>query len=100
MAIGHVGAWINLFNLLPVWQLDGAHAFKALSRNERWFVTAIIAGMLIVTHEGLLVLIGIMAAVQAFRSDDFPEGDNTIAWQFASLIIVLAGISTLTSVRR
>jgi Zn-dependent protease len=29
------GALINAFNLTPVWQLDGAHAFKAMSRSHR-----------------------------------------------------------------
>jgi len=37
------GALINVFNLLPVWQLDGAHAFKAMSRQHR--LTAAIALM-------------------------------------------------------
>lgn len=96
MAIGHVGAWINLFNLLPVWQLDGAHAFKALSRHQRWLMTAIIAATLLITHEGLLVLLAIMSGVQAFREDTFPEGDPSIAWQYAGLIVVLSGLSTLT----
>jgi Zn-dependent protease len=30
-----VGGWINLSNLLPVWQLDGGRAFNALSRQQR-----------------------------------------------------------------
>src|SRR6185436_5687170 len=34
-AIAHTGAWINLFNLLPVWQLDGSRAFAALGRAHR-----------------------------------------------------------------
>ena len=33
-------ALINLFNLTPVWQLDGAHAFKAMSRAHRLAATA------------------------------------------------------------
>src|SRR2546430_11600704 len=28
-AIAHVGAYINLFNLLPVWQLDGGRGFRS-----------------------------------------------------------------------
>ncbi|MBV8200299.1 MAG: site-2 protease family protein, partial [Acidobacteria bacterium] len=31
-AVARFGAWINLFNLLPFWQLDGGRAFHALSR--------------------------------------------------------------------
>ena len=32
---------INLFNLMPVWQLDGGHAFTALNRTERWIATGV-----------------------------------------------------------
>ena len=56
-ALTHVGAMINLFNLMPVWQLDGGHAFKALNRTERWIATGVAGGMLLLTGEGLLVLI-------------------------------------------
>src|SRR5262249_44637075 len=37
-AIARAGAWINLFNLLPVWQLDGGRGFRAMSRGQRWLV--------------------------------------------------------------
>lgn len=38
------GALINAFNLLPVWQLDGAHAFKAMSRSHRIVAAAGLLG--------------------------------------------------------
>ena len=41
VAIARVGAWINLFNLLPVWQLDGGRGFAALSRRQRGHVAAL-----------------------------------------------------------
>src|SRR5262245_54389662 len=48
IAIAHVGAWINLFNLLPVWQLDGSRGFAALSSFERWIVvSAFLAGWMV-----------------------------------------------------
>lgn len=94
-AIGHFGAWVNLFNLLPVWQLDGAHAFKALSRQERWLMTIAIIAMLFVTHEGLLVLLAAFAGWQALRGDEFPDGDRAIAAQYAGLIIVLSAMCTV-----
>jgi len=42
-AIARVGAWINLFNLIPVWQLDGSRAFVALCRSERWVAVGALA---------------------------------------------------------
>ena len=89
-ALTHTGAMINLFNLLPVWQLDGGHAFKALNRTERWIATGVTGGMLLMTGEGLLVLIAILAAVQAFRQAPNVEGDRTALIQFAGLVAALA----------
>jgi Zn-dependent protease len=93
-AIGRVGAWINLFNLLPLWQLDGARALRPLSRAQRWAAVAVVAVTFAVTREGLLVLIGAAAGYEAFRvSGRVSEGDRgAFAW-YASLIVILAGLS-------
>jgi Zn-dependent protease len=88
-ALTHVGAMINLFNLMPVWQLDGGHAFKSLNRSERWLATAAAAAMLLRTHEGLLALIAVLAAVQAFQTAPNEAGDRTILVQFAGLVAAL-----------
>jgi Zn-dependent protease len=89
-ALTHTGALINLFNLMPIWGLDGDRGFKSLNRNERWLATAAVAIMLLATGEGLLVMIGILAAVQAFREAPNPEGDRSALIQFAGLIVALA----------
>ena len=34
LAIARLGAWINLFNLIPIWQLDGGRAFRALGARD------------------------------------------------------------------
>jgi len=44
-AVAHLGAFINLFNLIPVWQLDGGRAFNSLSRPQRWLATAAVAAI-------------------------------------------------------
>ncbi len=75
-AIGHFGAWVNLFNLAPVWQLDGAHAFRPLTRAERMLAAAIAAAF-VVTCEGLLVILALLAAVQAWHADPGAPGDRT-----------------------
>ena len=88
-ALTHAGAMINLFNLMPIWQLDGGHAFKALNRTERWIATGVTGAALLLTGEGLLVLIAILAAVQAFREAPNVEGDRTALIQFAGLVVAL-----------
>lgn len=42
-AIAGVGAWINLFNLLPIASLDGGRGFHALNRQQRVIVTLVIS---------------------------------------------------------
>ena len=96
-AIGHFGAWVNLFNLAPVWQLDGAHAFKPLTRTERMLGTAVIVAAFLLTREGLLVILAVLAAVQAWHADESAPGDTTVLSQFVGLIAVLAWMCTLTA---
>ncbi len=44
-AIARWGALINLFNLTPVWQLDGGHAFKTLTSSQRAYAAAVFRGL-------------------------------------------------------
>jgi len=92
-AIATVGAWINLFNLLPVWQLDGARGFRSLSRPQRWIALAVIAATWLLTQEGLLVLLGIGAAFQCFAKDAPEDGDARGLLSYAGLVISLALLS-------
>lgn len=39
-ALAHVSAWLNVFNLIAVFGLDGAQATHALDRTQRWLVLA------------------------------------------------------------
>ncbi|MFL5614486.1 MAG: site-2 protease family protein [Gemmatimonadaceae bacterium] len=50
------GALINAFNLLPVWQLDGAHAFKAMSRSHRIVAAAALLGAAVLFHQRIFWL--------------------------------------------
>ena len=61
------GALINLFNLLPFWQLDGGHAFKAMSRAHRVMAVFAIAAALLLSGERMLWLPLLGAAWMVFR---------------------------------
>jgi Zn-dependent protease len=91
-AIARVGAWINLFNLIPVWQLDGARGFRSLSRSERWLVVIAIGIMWYVTGESLLLLLLIVAAVRASATLPTPTTDRTALVQFVSLVVLLSAM--------
>ena len=94
-ALAQTGAAINLFNLIPVWQLDGSHAFKALSRVERIGITALAGAMWVVSEEGLLLLIGIVAVFRCFQKDAPVKRDLPIVAEFAFLIVTLSLLTTI-----
>ncbi|HEV2750747.1 MAG TPA: site-2 protease family protein [Gemmatimonadales bacterium] len=94
-AIGHFGAWVNLFNLLPVWQLDGGRGFRALTRLQRWLAAAVAASLYLATREGLLLLIGLAAAASAGFSSAPEKSDRTVLLEYASLVIVLAALARI-----
>lgn len=88
--IASVGAWINLFNLIPVWQLDGSRAFRVLSQGQRWLAVAAIGLAYALTREGLLVLVLCVAGYRAFGKDADPRGDNRTLADFALLVLILS----------
>lgn len=89
-AIARIGAWINLFNLIPIWQLDGGRGFRALTRRQRGIALAISAAMWVLTEETMLLLISLGAVYRLF-SKDFPEQpDNLALVQYGGLIVFLS----------
>ena len=96
-AIAHVGAWINLFNLLPVWQLDGNRGFAALARTGRLAVTAAFVGGWMIAGDGLFFLLILTAAFRAFNTDAAPENDRGALGEFLFLVLALALLFRLAS---
>jgi Zn-dependent protease len=94
-AVARSSAWINLFNLLPFWQLDGGRGFRALNKSQRWGVALIAGAAFFVTSEGLLLFIAGLAVFQAFRADVPQEPDNGVLMQFAILIVALSGLAAI-----
>ncbi len=89
-AIARVGAWINLFNLLPIATLDGGRGFNSLGRAERWLCAALLAGLWVVTHEGLLLLLGLAAGGRALVGKPAAAPDWAAFALYAALVTVLA----------
>ena len=89
-AIAHVGAWINIFNLLPVWQLDGARGLHALSRGQRLMVAVAAGGLYLLTREGLLLFIAAITAFRALSERGAEEPDPIAMVQFVTLLGVLS----------
>lgn len=91
-AIGHSAAFLNLFNLLPIWQLDGGRGFAALTRGQRLIVAASFAVAWAVTREGIVGLICVVAVYRAFTNDRPTKGDGEVLARFVALV---AGFSAM-----
>ncbi len=91
-ALAHVGAWINLINLIPVFGLDGAQATYSLDRTQRWLVLAtslIFFGML---HEGPFLFIALGMGWRLWQGG-FPEKPSTKSLvQFVLLLFALGTV--------
>lgn len=92
LAIASLGATINLFNLVPVWQLDGARGYRALDGRQRIVVVVVAATVGLVASQAFGWVI---AAAGGFRSrSDLPErGDPQAFRSFAALLVVLSLIA-------
>lgn len=94
-AIARTGAWINLFNLMPLMPLDGGRGFRVLSRSQRWILIAVMAAAWVVSREGLLLLLALVGAGDAFFSKPTADGDRKSLLQYAALVVVLAALTMI-----
>ena len=79
-----------IFNLLPVWQLDGNRGFAALGSMQRRLVALAFASGWMVTRDGLFVLLIVAAAFRSFDAHAPAEGDRGALAQFLFLIAALS----------
>jgi len=92
-AIGAGGAWINLLNLIPVWNLDGGRAFRALTRFQRGALIPVFLAVWLMTGEGMLIILAIGSGYRLFTKDYAGTPDNRILAQFAILAVLLGVLS-------
>jgi Zn-dependent protease len=95
-AIAHTAAWLNLFNLLPIWQLDGGRGFRALTRKQRGIAAAAAIAMWALTHQTILLLIALGAGYRLFSRDYPAEDDNPVLTQYVGLIVLLSLLMMMT----
>ena len=89
LAITELTGFLNLFNLIPIWQLDGARGFHALSGKERWILLGVIAAALWLTGVGVLWLVGAVAVFRTVRGEAGPGHQPTLL-RFAGLVLALS----------
>ena len=93
-ALAKTGALINLFNLLPFWQLDGGRAFHALTRRHRWIAVGGLLAIWAVTWQGLVFLLALLAAWQAY-SGGAEEPDRPVLVRYLFLAAAFAFLMLL-----
>lgn len=98
-SIAGFGALINLFNLMPVWQLDGAHAFRAMSRNHRLVAVFALAAALAITRMGLLWLPLLGAVWAVFRTPP-QRADARAVGYYSVLVASLSAIAMFGTIAR
>jgi Zn-dependent protease len=94
-ALARSGAWINLFNLVPIWQLDGGRGFNAMARAQQWRMALLVGLMWLFTGEGLLVLLLLGCAYRLFAQRAAQAPDRRAEWTYAGLVVVLSLLSQI-----
>ena len=92
-ALAHASAVVNLFNLVPIWSLDGSRGFAALVGWQRVGIALVTAGALATTNEGILWLVLIVAALRAFSPRVPEEPDHAAFGVFAGLVAGLTWVA-------
>lgn len=93
-AVAKFGAFINLMNLAPVWHLDGARAFGAFAKRDRWVaITSLVAGAM-VSWNPLPLVIAMICLVRSGAPDP-PRRDGTSLALFAFVVLALSALLTL-----
>jgi Zn-dependent protease len=96
LAVAHTGAWLNLFNLMPIWQLDGSRGFAALGYAQRWIATAALAAAWVITHDGVVLLVLLVAAGRSLMRAENAAEDRGALGLFVFVALSLAIVFRMT----
>ena len=95
LGVAEIGAMINVFNLVPFWQLDGARGFRALDGRQRMIVVGIAAVVALALSQPMGWAVCAIGGAR-LKSDVPKQGDRRAFFTFAALLIVLSLIPTLS----
>lgn len=93
-AIAQLTGFLNLFNLIPVWQLDGSRGFHALSRWQRWTVVGVLAATYLLTDQKLLLIIGAVAVYRALQQAVAEPSAEALG----TFVVLIAALSWLAAI--
>jgi len=87
--IAHEGAFLNLMNLIPVWQLDGSRGIHSLTRAQRAMIAAAAVVLFAFLKVRLLLAVAAVCIYRLFTRDWPRESDAAGLMQFLWLLIAL-----------
>ncbi len=102
LALAVFGAYINLFNLIPMLFLDGARGYRGLNDTQRWIVAgiAVICYFLFSSSLSLGIAVVMAARQVLLRSNETaPPADWSAFGLFAILLLALAGLADIDAPR-
>jgi len=94
-AIAKMAAFINIFNLIPVWQLDGARGFRSMNRTQRGLALAASGGAWFLTSQVYLLIVALVGIFRLFERDQPREPDHVALVQW---IVLIAGLGALCTI--
>ena len=89
LALAHTGALVNIFNLIPVFGLDGAQAFYALNKLQRGLLLAATIVLFAVMQQGVLLFLAAGMAWRLFTRDDPAEASSRTMIYYLLLLFAL-----------
>jgi len=94
-AIAHATAVMNLFNMIPVWQLDGSRGLHSLTKPQRAALLATAVAVWALSSLQMLFLVAIGLVYRLFTKDAASEPDSVGLIQFAGLLVALTTVAVL-----
>jgi Zn-dependent protease len=93
-AIARLTGLINLFNLTPIWQLDGSRGFHALDRTARFVIAGLAIAMFAITQQRILIIVAGVAAFRAFQQTKVQTHRPSLT-TFMLLLIALSFLANI-----
>ena len=91
-ALTYASAWLNLFNMIPVFSFDGAQATFALSRLQRALMLAACVILFALMREGVFLFIAAGMAYRLFTKDTPAEDSSATLAGYLALLFALGAI--------
>ena len=91
-ALTYASAWLNLFNMIPVFNFDGAQATYALDRLQRGLLLAACLILFALMHEAVFLFIGAGMIYRLFTRDVPEKGSPATLAGYLGMLFALGAV--------